>query len=359
MLISLKSINSYLTVTVEGYDSKGVTQCYQCQKFNHTASNCHVKPKCLKCGEAHQTADYQIKKVDTMYCVNCEAYGHMANYSKCPLYPKPHKGAVVKPNYSNVINSLVRPNTSFTQVAQQIQATVKPSAPQKMTSHVGQVPITNQTQTQAIRMQIPPQPPPINTNNDYFALISNLNFPYNIESISELSSDHNPVMLSFTLTSTIHKHNPRAITTCWSAFSSNLKNQIHLSDFSKIHSPQSLEEKLTKFTDAVSSAHNSASKPITNKRHSYTPQHIKDLIARKNRARKLFQRTNPLHRTEANRLQGTIKKELRLHSQNTWSAKLASLETQDYSLWHMQKHFRKKRLKHSKSNKLFRLCWQR
>ncbi|GFX69701.1 probable RNA-directed DNA polymerase from transposon X-element [Trichonephila clavipes] len=114
-----------------------------------------------------------------------------------------------------------------------------------------------------------------------FALISNFNFPYNIESISELSSDHNPVMLSFTSTSTIHKHNPRAITTCWSAFSSNLKNQIHLSDFSKINSSQSLEENLTKFTDVVSSAHNSASKPITNKRHSYTQQHIKDLITRK------------------------------------------------------------------------------
>ncbi|GFX89673.1 probable RNA-directed DNA polymerase from transposon X-element [Trichonephila clavipes] len=75
-----------------------------------------------------------------------------------------------------------------------------------------------------------------------FALISNFNFPYNIESISELSSDHNPVMLSFTLTSTIHKHYPRAITTCWSALSSK-KPQIHLSDFSKINSPQSLEEK--------------------------------------------------------------------------------------------------------------------
>ncbi|GFX69702.1 RNA-directed DNA polymerase from mobile element jockey [Trichonephila clavipes] len=81
---------SYLTVTVEGYDSN---QCYQCQKFNYTASNCHIKPKCLKCGEAHQTADCQIKKVDTMYGVNCD--GHMANYSKCPLYPKPRKGAVV------------------------------------------------------------------------------------------------------------------------------------------------------------------------------------------------------------------------------------------------------------------------
>ncbi|GFU01547.1 RNA-directed DNA polymerase from mobile element jockey [Trichonephila clavipes] len=154
-----------------------------------------------------------------------------------------------------------------------------------------------------------------------FTLISNFNFPYNTEFISELSSDHNPVMLSFTLTSTIHKHNLRAITTCWSAFSSNLKNQTHLSDFSKINSPQSLEEKLTKFTDAVSSAHNTASKPIANKKHSYTPQHIRDLIARKNRARKLFQRTlHPLHKTEANRHQGTIKKELRLHSQNTWSA---------------------------------------
>ncbi|GFW55131.1 RNA-directed DNA polymerase from mobile element jockey [Trichonephila clavipes] len=30
-----------------------------------------------------------------------------------------------------------------------------------------------------------------------FALISNFNFPYTIESISELSSDHNPVMINF------------------------------------------------------------------------------------------------------------------------------------------------------------------
>ncbi|GFV06218.1 hypothetical protein TNCV_3781651 [Trichonephila clavipes] len=106
-----------------------------------------------------------------MYCVNCEAYGHMANYSKCPLYTKPRKGAVVKPNYSRVINSLVRSNTSFAQAAQQTQATVKPSVPLKMMPHVGQVPITNQTQTRAIGMQILPQPQPINTN-DCMSLIT-------------------------------------------------------------------------------------------------------------------------------------------------------------------------------------------
>ncbi|GFW95181.1 hypothetical protein TNCV_313851 [Trichonephila clavipes] len=56
-----------------------------------------------------------------------------------------------------------------------------------------------------------------------FALISNFNFPYTIESIPDLSSDHNPVMLSFNLTSSIHKSNPRAITTCWSAYKLTLK----------------------------------------------------------------------------------------------------------------------------------------
>ncbi|GFW14325.1 probable RNA-directed DNA polymerase from transposon X-element [Trichonephila clavipes] len=147
-----------------------------------------------------------------------------------------------------------------------------------------------------------------------FALISNFNSPYTIESISDLSSDHNPVMLSFNLTSSIHKSNPRAITTCWSAYKINLKNHFHLSDYANINSELLIEEKLAKFTDAVSSAHDLASKPITNTRHSYTPHHIKQLITMKNRARKTFQRTlNPIHKTEANRLQSLLKKELRIH----------------------------------------------
>ncbi|GFW02596.1 RNA-directed DNA polymerase from mobile element jockey [Trichonephila clavipes] len=172
-----------------------------------------------------------------------------------------------------------------------------------------------------------------------FALISNFNFPYNIESISEVSSNHNPVMLNFSLSYPIHKDNFRAITTCWSASKKNIKSNMHLSDFTKISNPLSLEEKIGKFTDAVRSAHQLSSKPIANKTHSYTPQHIKELITLKNRARKLFQRTlNPIHRTEANRLQA-----LKIHSQNTCNAKLNALETQDNSLWHTQKHFRKKR----------------
>ncbi|GFV64497.1 nucleic-acid-binding protein from transposon X-element [Trichonephila clavipes] len=108
----------YLTVRVVGYDSKGVTQCYSCNKFHHTAENCHFTLRCLKCGEAHQTRDCAIKRLEKTYCINCHVYGHMANYSKYPLYPKPRKGSNTTPNnYSTAVVSLICPNTSFEQAA--------------------------------------------------------------------------------------------------------------------------------------------------------------------------------------------------------------------------------------------------
>ncbi|GFW14324.1 nucleic-acid-binding protein from transposon X-element [Trichonephila clavipes] len=163
---------AYITVIIEGYESKGVTQCYQCQKFNPTASNCHIKPRCLKCGEAHQTAECQIQKVKNMYFINCKAYGHMANYSKCPLFPKPRKGNFNKPNYSSIVEIIVRPNLTFGQAAKQARSTIQPIAPQQMAPRAAQIPATNQAQTQAVRRQILPQPQPINLNNDCMGLIT-------------------------------------------------------------------------------------------------------------------------------------------------------------------------------------------
>ncbi|GFY36810.1 PRE_C2HC domain-containing protein [Trichonephila clavipes] len=85
----------FLTVRVERYESKGVTQCFSCNKFNHTAENCHLKPRCSKCGEAHQTRECAIKRVEEMFCINCNMVGHMADYAKCSLYPKPKKVIVL------------------------------------------------------------------------------------------------------------------------------------------------------------------------------------------------------------------------------------------------------------------------
>ncbi|GFU55605.1 nucleic-acid-binding protein from transposon X-element [Trichonephila clavipes] len=116
-IFDLKTLN-YLSIRVEGYDGKGVTQCYTCNNFNHSSENCHLNPRCLKCGENHLTRDCPIKqKLETPYCINCNIYGHMANYKGCPSFPKPPKGAAKnnRNSYTNIYNSLVRPNISYAQ----------------------------------------------------------------------------------------------------------------------------------------------------------------------------------------------------------------------------------------------------
>ncbi|GFY01649.1 probable RNA-directed DNA polymerase from transposon BS [Trichonephila clavipes] len=178
------------------------------------------------------------------------------------------------------------------------------------------------------------------------ALINNFNFPYDITSISDLSSDHNPVLLNFSLCNITHMDKTRAFTTCWSAFHKNLDKNIHFADILNINNPHTLEDKITQFTDAVRSAHSQASKPITRKAHFYTPQHIKNLISLKNRARKLYHNTlNPIYRTEANRLQAHIKKQVKIHTQHVWNDRLKALNTRDNSIWQIQRNFR-----NSKSN---------
>ncbi|GFY16288.1 hypothetical protein TNCV_2349331 [Trichonephila clavipes] len=80
------------------------------------------------------------------------------------------------------------------------------------------------------------------------AIINNFHFPYTIDSIPELSSDHNPVFLIFSLHTPIHSDNSTAVAPCWSTFSNNLNRSIRLSDFSGIRYPNVLESKISLFT---------------------------------------------------------------------------------------------------------------
>ncbi|GFT20255.1 nucleic-acid-binding protein from transposon X-element [Trichonephila clavipes] len=130
---------SYLSIRVEGYEGTGVTQCYSCNRFNHTADNCHMIPRWLKCGEAHQTKDCPIQRVDTAYCINCQVHGHMANYSKCPLFPKPSKGKTTKNNYTTVVDSIVRPNTTYAQATNTTKPTQNKNT-QQMAPRVSEAP---------------------------------------------------------------------------------------------------------------------------------------------------------------------------------------------------------------------------
>ncbi|GFT23776.1 retrovirus-related Pol polyprotein from transposon 412 [Trichonephila clavipes] len=104
---------AHLNITVDGYNGRGVTQCFSCNNFHHNADNCYLKPRCLKCGEEHLTKDCPIKqRLETKFCINCQVYGHMANWYGCPCFPKPPKGTakINRNSYTNLYNSLIRPN---------------------------------------------------------------------------------------------------------------------------------------------------------------------------------------------------------------------------------------------------------
>lgn len=79
------------------------TQCRNCQRPGHAASNCNMKYRCMKCPMDHEPgkcprteelkkaldsndADQIIKVKEEVSCVNCGEKGHPANYKKCKVY---------------------------------------------------------------------------------------------------------------------------------------------------------------------------------------------------------------------------------------------------------------------------------
>ncbi|GFT24775.1 hypothetical protein TNCV_4805791 [Trichonephila clavipes] len=73
-------------------------------------------PRCLKCGEAHQTkkiAPYNASRQHTVLISKLTAI--WPTTQKCPLFPKPRKGKTTKNNYTTVVDSIVRPNITYAQ----------------------------------------------------------------------------------------------------------------------------------------------------------------------------------------------------------------------------------------------------
>ncbi|GFQ99766.1 hypothetical protein TNCT_663331, partial [Trichonephila clavata] len=99
-----------------------------------------------------------------------------------------------------------------------------------------------------------------------YALVKNLNWPCTIESIPELSSDHNPINLHFPRTTKFQLPPPK-LTTTWSKFRSILSNQnnFYLPD---ANSTDEVDTQVNNLTNEILSAHASASKLVI---HSEQP----------------------------------------------------------------------------------------
>lgn len=76
----------------DSFKREGPLQCYNCQRPGHGKRYCAYKPRCVKCNISHDVNNPEACSVKANedgslsepYCVNCEIFGHPANYSNCP-----------------------------------------------------------------------------------------------------------------------------------------------------------------------------------------------------------------------------------------------------------------------------------
>ena len=66
--------------------NKKVTQCFRCQQWGHSAVNCGLTPRCVKCNEAHEKGSCPRTTRDgDPTCCNCGG-PHASNHRGCPAY---------------------------------------------------------------------------------------------------------------------------------------------------------------------------------------------------------------------------------------------------------------------------------
>lgn len=105
-----------------------IPQCRRCQSFFHSASNCFLPARCVKCNESHDVGKCNQDKVsvterDKLFCVLCNKYGHPASYRGCEKYVELQNRLRAKrqnltQNINNRPSVLVNPNISYSNILQ-------------------------------------------------------------------------------------------------------------------------------------------------------------------------------------------------------------------------------------------------
>lgn len=132
-------------VHIRKFRKKGVTQCFNCQRYGHVAMNCHMSYRCVKCGESHGPGNCKIppkgentqETFDTdpvtgavtkrvglpVKCANCNIVGHVASSKDCPRRveflrrQEEKRSLVVKPRSQTVGQIAREAGVSYASVA--------------------------------------------------------------------------------------------------------------------------------------------------------------------------------------------------------------------------------------------------
>nr|XP_042909490.1 uncharacterized protein LOC107438316 [Parasteatoda tepidariorum] len=167
---------------------------------------------------------------------------------------------------------------------------------------------------------------------DFF--ITNSNTPMSCHTITELTSDHVPVIA--TLGDTIQDTPIMISNTNWNIFHNILAlddNDYTINDLNDI------EPTIRLLTDKIQAAHSEATKVMASKKNYMAlPQHLREEIGYKNYIRKRWQKNgDPKDKQELNKLTKVLKRKCQKYRNDNWNDKIAELCTENQTIWRMAK----------------------
>lgn len=165
---------------------------------------------------------------------------------------------------------------------------------------------------------------------------------FELENVSDLSSDHSPIILTFS-NSIIRKATHQKLTskhTNWDSFREEVKTRIKLN--TRLKSPSDIDDAIRSFTLIITEAGTNATpKPAQAKTDQYYPREVRSAIWERRKARRLWETTrDPAHKTIFNKRCKELKEMLYKIKNETFTTLLLSLDaTRDtnYSLWKVAK----------------------
>lgn len=66
---------------------KDTPQCLRCQSYGHTRTYCNHHPRCVRCGDPHDSSQCQKDRTQPAKCALCGG-PHPANYKGCSVHKK-------------------------------------------------------------------------------------------------------------------------------------------------------------------------------------------------------------------------------------------------------------------------------
>ncbi|GBO23086.1 RNA-directed DNA polymerase from mobile element jockey [Araneus ventricosus] len=173
------------------------------------------------------------------------------------------------------------------------------------------------------------------------AIVREFLYPYEIHSLPEFSSDHNPVLLNFYFKYSIPSINGKTKTN-WN----NFRNHINLAENLNntiINSTNDLENLVEKFETLILDAKSAASNPIPNSQ-TYIDPRIRELNNERNFVRKTFQRhRDPVLKAILNKLNKKINKLNDKIETDNYIKTLTDVNTDDGTFWNFTQPFKRKK----------------